>query len=254
MMKNLIQEPRTDKNGVTKRMWVKPNTGLSSDASLIPAPQPVGSAQKESREHAALVYSLTVAIERIEREDAEADGEAPRISYDELSEKLEGYETRTLRVLERNMPANSDDEAFVADMMFGMHTEEKEIRRMMTFLGCLDEDPVPEEVRGITQALHSYEVFGEDAELSELTGERMEQARALCTVTQAIMLGLSSTQDLIAPYPSHSILDKELVQVILDHSDRSDAIIEFILDRGTTDAGLIRNYVENGTALADGVL
>lgn len=36
MVNNLRQEPRTDKNGVTRRMWVRPDQPAASSASVIP--------------------------------------------------------------------------------------------------------------------------------------------------------------------------------------------------------------------------
>jgi hypothetical protein len=111
-----------------------------------------------------------------------------------------------------------------------------------------------QEVHAFALGLRHYGIFNEGEELSELTGNQMEQARALCKVGQAAQYVSRGKEDAVTPAPAHSIMDKELTQVILDNPHRAADISRLMLERKTTDAAFIRNYLADGTPLATGML
>lgn len=252
---HLTPDLRTDKNGNTSIRWVNPDVPATSSTSSIPAPVPSSLPESVSKARETLITSLASSIHEIESDAMALFSEEERISYDELAEKLSSYETRTLQIMSDKMPG-AEKSMFMPNMFINMEVTEPDVRTMMTFRDCFDspEQPLVQEVSAFTLGLRKYGVFSDNEELSDLTGERMEQARALCKVGWAAQYVSRGIGGVITPVPVCSIMDKELAQVILDNPYRADDIARLILERKIVDAAFIRGYLADGTPLATGML
>jgi hypothetical protein len=249
MKNSLIQEQRTDKNGVTKRMWVKPSTGSLVDSNSIPAPQPVDSAQKVSEQRDALVASIGTTVDEMSSWDDDYDGA-------EMREKLDEFETRTLIVLNDNMPTEDDTEGqmLVHELLGAFTRDEPTIRNVLSFRDCFEWNADAGRITYLTDGLHSYDMFGDDEELCEMTGDRMETARSLCKVSNALLTTFPNEGGLFDLSPKCHIRDKSMVQLIADHPQRGEDIANLIRERETDDVDLIRSIIENETPLRVGTL
>lgn len=76
MSSNLRQEPRTDKNGVTRRMWVRPDQAVSNAASAIPkmgslkaVPEPRSLVVTAIKEYGLMVDSGMAMLETATNEE-----------------------------------------------------------------------------------------------------------------------------------------------------------------------------------------
>lgn len=252
---HLTPDLRTDKNGVSSVRWVNPDAPAASSSSTIPAPAPLVLPESVSKAREALITSLASSIYETESDTMALFSEEERISYDELAEKLSAYETRTLQIISDKMPGREAG-SFMPNMFVDVEVTEPEVRAIMTFRECFDRTghPSVQEVSAFTLGLRSYDLFSGDEELSELTGQRMEQARALCKVGQMVEYLSRGAEGFVTPVPAHSIMDKELVRVVLDNPHRASDIARLMKERKTTDAAFIGSYLADGTPLATGIL
>lgn len=257
-MSNLVPELRPNKNGFSAIKWVKPNDGGSAAAAVIPAPQAVAKPAVNEKERKFLVYALTTKIDKIENADAQFDGEEPRVSYDDLHEKLDSLDYTTLSVIEKHIPKNADEASYVADLILGTESSEQVIREAMMYRDCFEEYVEPERVISFTNGIRSYDAFGDDEDLSALTGDRLEAARSLCKVTDIIHTWLPDEKSPLSTFPATAdyrhITDENLVKAIIEYPHRGDDIVELIQNRNEADGEVILRFVENGTALAVGEL
>lgn len=109
----------------------------------------------------------------------------------------------------------------------------------------------------IIQGLHHLEYFKDHDELAGLTGEDLDTAKALLNVTAYLCQyapesGILSIED--DGYDSIRIASQDLHDLVVEYPEKADMITGFIAERCTGDAGLIRAYIEDGTALDEGIL
>lgn len=255
-MSNLVPELRTNKNGFNAIKWVKPN-GNSAAAATIPVTPPAAKPQVNEKDRELLAYLLTTRIDRVEN-SGENGGEDQRFGYDDLSERMEELDYETLVTVFKYMPTDPEEVPFVTDLLMGTDADERSIREAMAFKDCFGEYPQVEDCMNFTNGLRSYDAFGDDEDLSALTGDRMEAARSLCKVAFTVHTWLPSDKTPLSAWPStqgnRHLTDPLIIQAIVDNPHSGDAIVELIQTRHEADGELIRQFAGNRTALAVGEL
>jgi hypothetical protein len=110
---------------------------------------------------------------------------------------------------------------------------------------------------GVVHGLHHLDRFKNHEHLEELTGRDFETAVAFMDVTAALYKHTMREQlsyKIGEGIAYTHITDTDLHDLISEYPDKADEMIAIIRERQTGDAALIRTYVENGTALREGML
>lgn len=152
------------------------------------------------------------------------------------------------------------------------HAGVHQLKFLYTLLGKTDEQSVREtlfyrarmgrevnDLLQLTQGLHSYDRFRDTPRLDQLSGDDLDAATALLSVTAYL------TEHYIEEHVSSGHYDKNehyvrvitneaLIDLIASNPDKTGRLIRFIGDRRSTDPEMLRDYIEDLTPLREGVL
>jgi hypothetical protein len=258
-MANLVPEVRNNKNGVPVKKWVTPQSDTSSRAAL-PAPSAgAASLAKEKR-----VWHLHARLSEMPRQYK------PKPSFkgnNAIRNRMLQWDDSTLQAIEDALNWNDATDSNRGSVIDGIVEGGREsiikerLRYLPAFSPDTEEGPAFEMIRGLNFIEHFH---GHD--ISEMDGEKFELAKAYLRVTEAIIYG-TDHHDALNDSPSGKnrsimafaitgrfIADPELSDLIAEYPEKAAMMADFIYEREMTDAVLIRKYIEDGTALREGML
>lgn len=174
--------------------------------------------------------------------------------------KLRSFSDSTIEIISQTAAWNRNQKNLRYRYMYSVLTECSEVmvREMMFHRPHFVQDINTTEAMEAIHGLHMLEYFKDThPKLEDLTGRDLEVAKAYLNVTAALHehAERESLTDGEGPeqYTMY-INDKKLSDCIIAHPEMSEAMVRFIMDRNTGDSDLIRAYVQDGTALRDGIL
>lgn len=209
------------------------------------------------------VWSATEREERIYSLLTELDFRSyyGQRSEEEAQKRLYAFSDGTIELIARTSAWNKEQGHPRFRFMFHVITEmdEQGVREAMFFQPHYLHDLDAIEAIGIIKGLHFLDRFKGVASLENLTGADLETAIAFLNVTATL------DEDVTCEYLEESYEDgsddasifinqKDVHDLIVDHYDKADQIRKFIRERDTTDAVVIREYLENHSAINIGVL
>lgn len=188
-----------------------------------------------------------------------------------LFEALDSFSDSTLTLIESNAfwsmtqakvrpqflnkLITKSDERLVREFMFYRHRFTKSVTHSMA--------------SEVIVGLHYLERYKAQDALEELTGKELEIAVtflnttiALFDNTDAMQVAFDDDEEAISSWdrtfyhgePARFNRDIALQEVIAEYYEQADAIITYFKERRTADPVTLRKYLEDGTALQDGVL
>jgi hypothetical protein len=138
-----------------------------------------------------------------------------------------------------------------------LEIKESALREVMFFCSRLTFNVHLVGVMQITAGLHLVDDYEEVSDLPCLRGEALDVATALFNVTAAVAEYTTQDQLVTKSHQGRKALclsDLELQGLITASHQQANDIIAVIRERDSSDAGAIREYLNNGTALGTGVL
>jgi hypothetical protein len=138
-----------------------------------------------------------------------------------------------------------------------LEIKESALREVMFFCSRLTFNVHLVGVMQITAGLHLVDDYEEVSDLTCLRGEALDVATALFNVTAAVAEYTTQDQLVTKSHQGRKALclsDLELQGLITASHQQANDIIAVIRERDSSDAGAIREYLNNGTALGTGVL
>lgn len=182
-------------------------------------------------------------------------------SEEEAHKRLYEFSDGTLDLVEAAVQWNKSQGHPRFKFMFHVITEldEQSVREAMFYWPRHANDLDTAEAIGFVKGLRLLDRFKGIASLEKLTGVDLETAVAFLNVTATldediVCECLESTYVDESNDESIFINQKDLHDLIVDHYDKADQIRRFIKERDTTDAAVIREYLEDHAALNAGML
>jgi hypothetical protein len=182
-------------------------------------------------------------------------------SEEEAQKCLYAFSDSTLDLIEKASAWNKNQGHPRFKFMFHVITEldEQNVREAMFYWPHYINDLDTAEAIGFVKGLRMLDRFKGMTNLETLTGIDLDTAIAFLNVTATL------DEDIVCEHLENAYVDgsddesifinkKDLHDLIVDHYDRADQIRTFIKERGTTDAAVIREYLENHAALNAGAL
>jgi hypothetical protein len=249
---NLVPTVITDVNGKTTTVHRKP-AKVSASSSSIPKPSGGG------RE--ALVKDTA----RLAREMCSHSLSRMIISTDlaTITEALNGISDGTLRTIHDYLASKSENEA-VLHFLKELYDNKDEGRlRSYIFASGVVGDQTELSFYEITaMSCGAAKALGAPTGFEDANEETLQSAGALIRVTEQIYLTVPSDEadrsilERSSERGSETIevINPELKEVVLGNLERTDDIVSFIADRDTANPELLREFLNDGTALAEGVL
>jgi hypothetical protein len=182
-------------------------------------------------------------------------------SEEEAQVCLYAFSDTALSLIEKASSWNKSQGRPRFRFMFHVITEldEQSVREVMFYWPHYLHDLDTAEAIGIVKGLRLLDRFKGTTSLEKLTGVDLETAIAFLNVTATLDEDVTC-ECLESAYVDDSndesifINKKELHDLIVDHYDKADQISNFIRERDTTDAAVIREYLESHAALNTGTL
>jgi hypothetical protein len=176
---------------------------------------------------------------------------APNYSK-KLREKLATFEEVTLDIIE-----TSAEDSYVLNAATIIRSTEHAVREASFYLPRFTGQIDKYEAREITNGLHFLDRYQSVSRLEELSGTELDIASAFLNVTSALYdyasadyVDITYRQNDSAGY----IKDPALQELIATRYQQADMIIGYIVERGSANPEALRDYLENGTVLNEGVL
>lgn len=249
---NTTPQPRVNKLGhvVTKHVLTSPATPPLK--ATLPAPvAPVQTASAEARD--AKIKRLVTGINagRLFGKDSDAEVRDALNAFSDSTLDLISYTAGWHR--SKGLPRIR----FMYSVLTLVTEEDKErtVREIMSMVTLFRDDLNTDEMLRIINGLHHVGQF-DGKHLDALTEDERQLAEELTNLTATIYIrigssALGTTDDGDGDPTLH--LRKDLADLIARYPGQVESIQGFIIDRESTDAELIREYLQIG-ALGEGVL
>lgn len=181
------------------------------------------------------------------------------VRRERLQMKLADVQDSTLTLIQAAADWNAGLRTAETSFMYIVLTQSSEatIRETSIFRPLFSKSISSGQAREVVNGLHYLDRYKYQTNLEDLDWEEMEIATAFINITVALY-GHANSDELHMPdYEDRTcfcIKSRELQDFIATHYRQADDIIGYITDRKTADPETIRKYLENGTALKNGVL
>ena len=238
----LTPEQRVNKLGHVVTKHVKTIPAASTTASNLPAPAPLPSYHRERR-----IKDLTASL------DTEL-----LLSPEELFKlrnKLDTYKDPTTYDLLQEA-ANRNNEQLMPEGNFMykliITQPEQNIRETCHYKGLTTNDLGTTELHGYVNGLHVLDQY-KNTKMEDLTGTELTTAINLIDIAATLRrnapIELTGWDDAAVTYRN-----PELTNLVLANPQHATAIISYIEERHSADPEALRDYLNNTTALNNGVL
>ena len=245
MNPNLVPTLIVNKNGVTTTVHKKPlNTSAAS--TNLPAPAAPATDYLKERRINSLVTKLDTHLLL-----------SPGQTF-KLKNALAAYkDSTTYDLLEAAAQWNSKRLFPDGNFMYATITQntEQAVREAAYYRTRFDTEISNSKVNHLINGMHLLDRY-KDTALEQLTGTDQEIATALLEVTKALN---EHAKDAVTHVfrnddPATVIHDPDLIDLITTQYHRSHQIISYIEERRSADPAALREYLDNNTALDNGVL
>lgn len=140
-------------------------------------------------------------------------------------------------------------------------TDEMRIRSALVAIDLLGEEPGLSRSEIMAIACGTAESCSAPPGFVGATEETMTKVESLMRVTECIYMEMPSdesdaaiSETMVEGLESIQIKNPELLELVMGNAERADDIIGYIRERGSVDPDTLRRYLEDGTALAEGML
>jgi hypothetical protein len=238
-MSNLVPTPRTDKNGRTVTRHMKPQNTPTLKAKL---PAPLASTQQAQRtKELASLLDTNLML-------------SPKEMF-KLRNKLDTYKDPTTYDLIQEAAERNNASLFPQfNYMYKLIilNPEQNVRETCHYRELIDKQLGTTELHGYVNGLHLLDRY-KNTKLEDLTGAELDTAVSLINIAATLK---EHAPDELTNDDDRAVTfrNPELTDLILENPQHGPSIISYIEERHTADPTALREYLNNATALNNGVL